>query len=275
MLKILSWNIAHRQEIWRRVLDEEVDIALLQEACIPPADVAARLDLEDEPWRTEGAGLDRPWRTAIVGLGSTTKLEHIQARSIADAHPGDLAVSRAGTLTAAHVEDPDTRETFTLVSMYASWEKPHGSTESSWIYADASAHRLISDLAILVGRERGHRILAAGDLNVLYGYGEYGNPYWAARYRSIFDRFGLVGLKFIGPQSPNGRQADPWPDELPRESLNVPTFYTNRQTPATATRQLDFVFASSDIAQRVTVRAMNRADEWGPSDHCRLRIEVM
>ncbi len=39
-------------------------------------------------------------------------------------------------------------------------------------------------------------------------------------------------------------------------------------------RQLDFVFASAAIADRVEVRALNEVQEWGPSDHCRVAIEV-
>jgi exonuclease III len=54
----------------------------------------------------------------------------------------------------------------------------------------------------------------------------------------------------------------------------VPTFHHNRQTPATATRQLDFVFASQSLADSVSVRALNEPDEWGPSDHCRVVIDV-
>jgi hypothetical protein len=46
-----------------------------------------------------------------------------------------------------------------------------GGNRSSWIHADASVHRLISDLSVLIGRQRGHKIIVAGDLNVLYGYG--------------------------------------------------------------------------------------------------------
>lgn len=72
-----------------------------------------------------------------------------------------------------------------------------------------------------------------------------------------------LGLSFVGPQAPNGRQADPWPDELPRISKNVPTYHTNRQTPLTCTRQLDFVFASLPLAERVRVKALNQPDEWG------------
>jgi endonuclease/exonuclease/phosphatase family metal-dependent hydrolase len=83
-----------------------------------------------------------------------------------------------------------------------------------------------------------------------------------------------MGLTFVGPQAPHGRMAEPWPDELPRESRNVPTFHTSSMTPATAQRQMDFVFASRSLAGRVAVRALNQPEEWGPSDHCRVQIDL-
>ena len=39
-------------------------------------------------------------------------------------------------------------------------------------------------------------------------------------------------------------------------------------------RQLDFVFVSESIADSLTVRALNGRDEWGPSDHCRIAIDL-
>jgi endonuclease/exonuclease/phosphatase family metal-dependent hydrolase len=125
-----------------------------------------------------------------------------------------------------------------------------------------------------VGREKGHRIVAAGDLNVLHGYGEEGSPYWARRYATVFERMRAMGVPFVGPQSPEGRQADPWPAELPRDSRNVPTFRTNSMSPGAEQRQLDHVFASSTLAGHVRVRAVNAVGDWGPSDHCRLEIDL-
>jgi hypothetical protein len=90
----------------------------------------------------------------------------------------------------------------------------------------------------------------------------------------VFNRMAALGLSFVGPQAPNGRQAAPWPEELPQASKNVPTYYTSRKNPVSATRQLDFVFASKALTDRVSVRAINEPDEWGPSDHCRVEIEV-
>ena len=263
--------MAHMPESWGHLFAAHPDIALLQEACEPPGEIKSQIETEESDWKTLGQKR-RPWKTAVVSFGHDVKM--ILAKPLEEAYDGDFGVSRPGTLAAARVNDGDDGRPITIVSMYGLWEKAHETTGSSWIYADASVHRLISDISVLVGQEKGHRIIAAGDLNILYDYGEFGNTYWHARYKSIFDRFKSIGLEFVGPQSPNGRLADPWPAELPRESLNVPTYHHNRQTPATATRQLDFVFASHDIKDRITTRALNGVDEWGPSDHCMVEINV-
>lgn len=157
--------------------------------------------------------------------------------------------------------------------MYAMWEYPYASSDNSCIFSDASAHRLVSDLSGFVSRQDGHRVLAAGDLNILHGYGDGGDEYWASRYGTVFDRMEALGMLFVGPQAPNGRPAETWPDELPPDSKNVPT-YRHGKSAATATRQLDFVFASKEMAESVSVRALNEPEQWGPSDHCRLEISV-
>jgi endonuclease/exonuclease/phosphatase family metal-dependent hydrolase len=272
-MKLISWNIAHREEAWRRLLDTDADVALLQEATEPPPDVASRIEVDAEPWHTYGADATRPWRAAVVRLTNRLQVDWLTPISIEQAVTGDLAVSRRGTLAVAEVEEPGGVRC-TVVSMYGLWEKPHRSTGSRWIYADASVHRLISDLAVLIGQQSSHRIVAAGDLNILYGYGEGGSEYWAARYDTVFKRMEAMGVPFVGPQAPNGRRADPWPAELPAESNNVPTYHTTRMTPAQATRQLDFVFASTDFVGRIDVRALNEPSDWGPSDHCQVWIEL-
>lgn len=144
----------------------------------------------------------RPWRAAVARLNSNLEVQWYEAKSITEAAPRELAVSRLGTLGAAEVLDPVTGEKLVLISMYSCWERPHNSTGSEWIYADASAHRLISDLSVFIGQQRGHRIIAAGDLNILYGYGEYGSPYWAQRYRSVFDRMAALGWSLLALKHP-------------------------------------------------------------------------
>ena len=271
-MKIVSWNIAGMEPPWHCLSETDADVALLQEAAAPPQDLPKQIEADPAPWCTAGWTSWRR-RTAIAKLSDRAKVEWIVAKSFADAKSGEFAVSRLGTITAAHVSEPGV-EPLVVVSMYSRWERPHASTHSGWIVSDASAHRLVSDLSAFIGAQSGHRIIAAGDLNILYGYGDGGSQYWAERYGTVFDRMKALGLTFVGPQCPNGRQADPWPDELPHESKNVPTFRTAKQTPATATRQLDFVFASKGLADAVSVSAINKPEEWGPSDHCCLEIEV-
>ncbi len=151
---------------------------------------------------------------------------------------------------------------------------------SSWSFgvADGSVHRIISDLSTFIGHENPgtHRILAAGDLNIAHGYGDGGSPpYWEARYRSVFDRMAALGLEFMGPQTPNGRQAEIRATHEPADSRNVVTFYLPRKNPATASNnQLDYVFASRGFHESITVRAMNSVEGWGANDHCRLLIAI-
>ncbi|OWY59085.1 hypothetical protein B7486_76455, partial [cyanobacterium TDX16] len=93
--------------------------------------------------------------------------------------------------------------------------------------------------------------------------------------QTVFDRLDAIGLVFVGPQQPWGRAASPWPEELPTNSDDVPTYHRPGVGPAGATRQLDFVFASAGLLDEITsVRALNKQDEWGPSDHCRVLIEL-
>ena len=273
-MKVISWNIAGRHAPWHWLLNSDADLALLQEAGKPPPEVEGLLDTGPDPWITPGKDANRPWRAAVVRLSPRVQVDWIEATSLLEANWDALAASRPGSLAVARVTEAGA-DPLLAVSMYALWVFPEASVgQSGLIYADASVHRLISDLSCLIGYNNKHRILATGDLNILYGHGEFGNDYWAGRYRTVFDRMEALGLTFAGPQAPYGRQADPWPDELPRDSSNIPTFYMSGLTPAQATRQLDFAFVSRRIAHSVQVSALNEPSQWGPSDHCRLEIEV-
>lgn len=271
-MRVVSWNIDGREAPWHYLIAMDADVALLQEASQPPEDLGKSVEVDPAPWRTAGWS-GWPRRTAVARLSDRVDVEWIAGQSVEEAGPGDFTVSRPGTVTAARVSAPGV-DAFIAVSMYSLWESPHASTNSGWIVSDASAHRVASDLSAFIGRQYGHRILAAGDLNILHGHGEAGSQYWAKRYATVFDRMEALGLQFVGPQAPYGRQADPWPEELPSDSRNVPTYHPVGGSPTAATRQLDFVFASRAMAGSVRVRALNDPDNWGPSDHCRIEIEV-
>ena len=267
-VRIASWNIAGREIAWRALAtDGALDLALLQEASPPPPGVVLEtVPSDSEAWSTAG-NTKRDFCTAIARFSGRVQLRRNGVARVGERKNDEVGVSRPGTLALAEATLPN-GETVTVGSMYGFWESPIG---SKWIYADASVHRLISDLSVLIGAQRGHRILLAGDLNILHGYGEDGSAYWAARYRTVFDRMEAIGLPFVGPQFPNGRRADPRPEELPAGSNNVPTYRTSA---GGVSRQLDYVFASRELHDRLTVRALNAPEEWGPSDHCRTSIDV-
>ena len=63
-------------------------------------------------------------RTAIVKLSDRVGVEWLHSKSIEEAQPGDLSVSRIGTLTAAIVTPPS-GDPFIVASMYGLWEERH------------------------------------------------------------------------------------------------------------------------------------------------------
>lgn len=272
MVRLVSWNIGGPGAGWQAVGALDADVALLQEAPPPPTELRARVfpDADDGDWLTAGPEIRR-WRTAIVQLSDWVRLGPIASGPLGTAWRS-LGCSRAGSWCAARLHGNDDLPPVTVVSVYAAWERSIDGYGPIW--ADASAHRILSDLSPLLSA-RGHRLLVAGDLNLLYGYGEHGNVVAKRRYQTVFDRAEALGLTYLGPRAPEGgRQPDPWPPELPADSQTVPTYHTRSQGPAGATRQLDHVFASPSIAEATTVTAGNDPHEWGPSDHCQIIIEL-
>ena len=304
-MKIISWNIGRIHAPWRQLLDMDADVALLQEAAPPPDDLVKLLDATLPPaegagpldigpreswdshvwnsdwWRGSGNALFDRW-PMVVKMSDRVEVEWFkQVGPTAWPEQDEIAVSGIGTITAARVTPRDgSTEPFIVVSMYGRWIQvnPGVKTSGGFRYgiAAGSVHRIISDLSAFIGHENPetHRILAAGDLNVAYGHG-FGDPYWEARHRTVFDRMEAIRMEFMGPQLPNGRQAETLATGEPADSRNVVTFYLPGKNPETASNnQLDFVFASRGFHESIKVRALNSIEDWGPSDHCRLEIEV-
>ena len=279
MIKVVSWNIARWKEPWRELVqmarNGDADLALLQEAGSPPADLVDQIEFEG------GVFWDRKlfdrWPLVVRLSDRVTVEPYRQVPPTGDFGEDEIGVSGIGTIAAARViPDGNEDEAFVAVSMYASWMSAHPSTKrSGWIYSDASAHRIISDLSAFIGHydPTKHRILAAGDLNMFYG--ATGSK-WSLpeRERTVWDRMRALGLEFLGPQAPNGRRAKTAPLDVSPDTKNVPTYYRPGTRPETAVNQLDYAFASRGFHEAVSVRAMNEIDEWGSSDHCRLMIEV-
>ena len=292
MTTVVCWNMKRRKKPWRRLVEMGADVALLQETThIVPPDVADRVDVgplvEQGAWDPRESKRDfseRRW-PKIAKLSNRVEVEWFKpVTPIGPMSEDTIRISDIQTIAAARVTPTDGEPPFIVVSMYAAWRAPHPSTErdSDW-NVDASAHRILSDLSAFVANadREPHRILAAGDLNIDYG-ADYGwrersdLRLWYARCRTVWDRMEALGFEYMGPWYPNGRRADPVPAHAPSDTKNVPTFYnkTKESSPADAYNQLDHVFASSGFHESIQTRALNGVDEWGPSDHCRLLIEV-
>lgn len=278
MTRVVCWNINAQLKPWNELFRMDTDVALLQEVkAIPgslPEDVAIDPYGLDEPW---GEGFFDRW-PMIVKLSSRVEVEWFRrVFPISQPEANEVAVSGIGTIAAARVL-PKEGQAFIAISMYARWIRPHVSTQSKWKvgYVDGSAHRIISDLSAFIGYSdpSSHRILAAGDLNTIFGITEEIPLADLQRDQTIFDRMIALGLEFMGPEYPNGRQAETPIKGLAKDSKSVPTYRTVGQSPKDANRQLDYVFASRGFHKTIRTWALNGVDEWGPSDHCRLLIEI-
>ena len=216
MVKIICWNIAQRHAAWRFLADCDADIALLQEAVLPPEDVAERIEVDPAPFHD--ARGHRISRTAVVKLSDRVEVEWLEPVPIAESGRGDFVISQPRSIAAAIVDVPGVAP-FVAASICAAYEKSHPPT--GWNIVDASVHRVISDLSLLIGRQSGHRIVAAGDLTVWHGFGS--NEYWKRRNDSSWrDNAQLldidIGENSLSPRSTVTSSLTPrrWPTTMNR-----------------------------------------------------------
>ena len=282
MITVVSWNIDRRLQSVEELLAMDADVANLQEVGLGALESLKEAGgnvavSPQDPWESwPGDHYDR-W-PMVVKLSDRVEVEWFRQVLPSTPTEGDdeIAVSNVGIIAAAKIIPLVGGEPFIAVSMYARWFRPHPLAGSTHIYSDAAAHRIMSDLSAFIGDDNpgSPRILAAGDMNNIYGATEDNRLVWYERDRGVFDRMDALGLEFMGPQFPNGQLANPTPVGLFPDTKNVPTYYTIRQSPTTAANQLDYVLASRGFQLGVRAQALNGVNEWGSSDDCRLLIEV-
>ena len=290
MIKVVSWNIAKRHEPWRELLRMDADVALLQEAGDPPWDVREQViagswehydshGVYSSDHRQYWPNLYDRW-CRVVKLSNRVDVQWLkQVPPVAGAPPGTIPTSGIGTIAAALVTPIDSGlEPFVVVSMYGRWigSYPPPGKRNGLSMPDTAIHRIISDISLFAGAEdpSTHRVLAAGDLNLDYGWRDDNISWYGRRAKVVWDRFDVLGFEYLGPQHPNGRMADRRPEHLPDDTRNVPTFRTNFMSPMTAQLQLDHAFASKGFHDGITTRALNCVCQWGSSDHCRVVMEI-
>ena len=194
MIQIVSWNIAKRKKPWH-VLEQmanegKVDVALLQEAGNPPTISLDCFQYDNQAWDKEF--YDR-W-PLVVKLSDRVDIEWFQlVPPLGRYHKkGTVGASDGGTIAVAKVTPRNhSQESFIVASMYARWLMPHLGTYTRWQVgeADSSAHRIISDLSAFIGHEdpSTHRIVAAGDLNMIWDKAMVG------RERTVWMRMEALG----------------------------------------------------------------------------------
>ena len=297
MTKIVCWNIKRSDAAYPALQEMDADIALLQEVGPGAAEGMASVLGGHEHWEKYPEWNKHNGWPAVVKLSDRVEVKWFRPVSLMTREEEDdqIAVSDLPTLAAAQVTPLPDGEPFIVVSMYARGYWPHPlAREKTPIrkpgtgviceFADASAHRIISDLSGFIAHTNpaNHRIIAAGDLNTIRGATEESALETPIRAKTIFDRMNAVGMEFVGPRAgEGGREANPPTNDGPPDTRNVPTYLSHPQKSAFAERdilsgnQLDYVFASRGLDEAARVYALNKtAEDWGPSDHCRIVIEV-
>jgi len=274
VVRLLCWNIAHRQGAWARLLalarTAHVDVAMLQEAS-RPRDPALTPDLSTWPeladkdaWHT----WDRPdspgrrWCSAFAWFPwSRVEVETEPRVKLSDAnwdvptisHPGQFAVTRVSTSTGPIAA---------LVSIYGLWDAMPG--KRSLIFAEPCLHRSISDLTPLL--LSGEPVVIAGDLNLLYRYPDFDK--WKARSDTVFARFATYGVNVVGPYRDTEVLFPDCPCEQPETCRHVMT----RPDPSGQQWQLDYVL-SNLFEERL--RTWVLPIHTGFSDHAPIIIDLV
>jgi endonuclease/exonuclease/phosphatase family metal-dependent hydrolase len=278
MLTVVSWNMNQRLQAWQRLRDltrkSGASIALLQEArrpgtveddwrIHPPVDDTQRWRIAVPRFYLASDGSQRPtrryWASAVVATGGTTvrfrkpvELCRVVDGGFACSHPGQFAVG---------VLDLEAGRRLTVISLYGIWDPVPGSRTG---YVEASLHRAISDLSVVLQEPEADLILVAGDFN-LYDY-----PVGGAltdRSLTVWSRLAAYGLEICGPFRPGDEPRlarCPCPDSACRH-VNT---YLNGANPKNRPYQLDYFLATPSLRERLTGCWADPDPDWMThSDH--------
>lgn len=243
-----------------------IDVFLLQEAGRPEK-VPPGFEVEPNPAQPELWKIlpHRPYCSAIASVQATVTLTPRRATPLSEARVdwGEFVASHPGQFCAVDVKSPE-GETITVVSLYGIWDKI---PQTGQLFADATLHRAISDLAVLFDQRHADKVLA-GDLNVWHAY-EGSGERWARRFQVVFDRLFAHGLELLGPFRREGRPPLEGCTCGSEDCRHVDTFRYNRN-PAATPYQNDFIFGTKMLQDALAAYgcfACEEDDIWEFSDH--------
>lgn len=272
-MKLISWNMNRRAENWavlaELMRENGAVAAMLQEAVAPPLKIPDRLrvfpdpSLCDEPWRMPvPTGTTRNFASAVAVLGEAPVEPWIPA-AIGIAAYGAPAISHPGQWVAIGLGEPEKR--VWVVSLYGLWETMPDTKD---IYAQATLHRALSDLAPLLQARATKRVVVAGDLNVWRGYG---GKNWEPGYRSVFERLEAYRVALIGPRRAVDTPLEGCPCGAGAGCSHVRTYRHQHRADGTP-YQNDYAFVRG--VDQATCVALDEERHWQHSDHCPLLIDL-
>jgi hypothetical protein len=271
-MKLISWNMNQRAANWAVLADlmreHDAVAAMVQEAVRPQSfpeglQILGDPSLGDDPWRlTIPIAPRRKFASAIVVRGGIS-VERWMPTSLGQAVYGVPVISHPGQWVAVGLGEQSHR--MWLVSLYGVWETMPDTRE---IFAEATLHRALSDLACLFLAKSTARLVLAGDLNIWRGYG---HKKWEPGYRAVFDRLAAYGLDLAGPHRSTGAPLQGCPCGAGSACSHVRTYRYNRR-PDSTPYQLDFVFTRG--VQVAQCEALDQERHWTNSDHCPILVEI-
>ncbi|MDE2744505.1 MAG: hypothetical protein OXI41_00795 [Chloroflexota bacterium] len=254
-MRIVAWNMQNKRQSWRFLVNrhQDFDFAFVGEACVPPLDAkrvadTAKWNIPYETWELQPGEQRKQYRQEVLGIRAGWSIERLDRHEVVEAASPSLPPKHDRIFRRWH--------RVAVVSK---------ADEQCCLVCVVSGHGQVQSLPLLIGgvrtalEKQGHDpampTIVAGDLTT----NEHYSP-------EMFARMSEIGLPWAGPSGANyihvvGRNRH------------------QRETPESAHRRLNHVFVSAELADRVIVTALNDPCEdsdayWGPSDHCRILIDV-
>ena len=268
-MKAVVWNMDWRRSKanWRMFQDGELacDIALLNEAVPPPADLGLNVETAGKTVGRDdrvhgGKKTARAWAAAVVSPHELTYPDDVWTLSPRNEdRRSKLAVSRPGSWAAAVVSLPG-GESVTAISLYGLLDER----------SDASVHRSLSDLTPLFEDKRYNElVLLGGDLNTLTT--DKVGSRRLARNQGVLDRivrgFGMKDLlhKTLRERNPERGRLENCRCDLGDDCRHS---WTYRKSGSSAVAyQDDYLFASPGLEERLEECVAHRFRPGWPSDH--------
>ena len=252
-----TWNMDHwkrtlqqRQEAWRYLQTKgNADVMLLQESVVPSGILRNRFVHREIAGR-------RHWGSSVVAFADDLEIEEIDAVSTRyGATRFSMLGSLPGSVIVARIHVPGVGP-ITCVSVYGAMDDG---------YAQTRMFRVVADLIPLFDSDEGRRVILGGDFNVTTAMQP--DTYELPRYRALLgavESLGLVNLATTARKRP-----DPMPD-CPCGACDCRHVRTFGDPPGT---QLDWLYATEDLAHRCTCLRVDHTVMGAQSDHAPLIAE--